>query len=468
MAAEAGLKVWSVTADGTSVNLSSFRQLGCQFGTTYDTTVPKFQHPTTGEDVFVIADPCHMLKLARNALAHLGTIIDNEGEKIQWEYFQQLYILQEQKGLKMGNKLTSNHVKFEKHKMNVRLAAQTLSSSVADAMEFLDIGMKNPKFQNSNGTVKFTRTIDRLFDMLNSRSPSGKGYKQPLRLSNKNTYENILKTTANYLLQLRTDSATPQQLATHRRKTFIIGFVATIKSTIEMADQMFSKPDDPFKYLLTYKFSQDHIELLFSCIRQKGGWNNNPNSLQIKYALRQLLMRNAVTASKNANCTNFEDKKTTTIIPILHKRKHRSPLKEMFAQDQNADNPEALNSQEKAEENFMFEQLDKDNHSDFISNVLFYIGGFIVSKLVKKLTCQSCKECLVGAITSVVKASEDHDYCGTSTYSEVSSASAFTLFINNGGLRIPSKSVFTTIELCEHTSDCMSARKATVSATRKS
>ena len=90
--------------------------------------------------------------------------------------------------------------------MNVRLAAQTLSSSVADAIEFLDIGMKNPKFQNSSGTVKFTRTIDRLFDMLNSRSPIGKGYRQPLRQSNKNVYEEILKTTANHLLQLKTDS----------------------------------------------------------------------------------------------------------------------------------------------------------------------------------------------------------------------------------------------------------------------
>ena len=40
---------------------------------------------------------------------------------------------------------------------------------------------------------------------------------------------------------------------------------------------MFSGIDQPFKYLLTYKFSQDHIELLFSCIRAKGGWNNNPN-----------------------------------------------------------------------------------------------------------------------------------------------------------------------------------------------
>jgi hypothetical protein len=80
---------------------------------------------------------------------------------------------------------------------------------------------------------------------------------------------------------------------------------------------------------------------------------------------------------------------------------------------------------------------------------LFYIGGFIVSKLVKKLTCQACKECLVGEVTPVMKAS-DHDYCGPSTYSQVSSASAFTLFVNNGGLRIPSKSVYTTIEHCEH------------------
>ena len=444
MAAEAGLKVWSVTADGTAVNLSTFQQLGCKFGSSYDTIISKFKHPTAAEDVFVIADPCHMLKLSRNALAHLGTIIDNEGEKIQWEHFQQLHILQEQKGLKMGNKITANHIKFEKHKMNVRLAAQTLSSSVADAIEFLDICMKNPKFKESSGTVKFTRTIDRLFDMLNSRSPIAKGYKQPLRASNKNAYEEFFKTTANYLLQLKTDSDTPQQLATHRRKTFIIGFVVTIKSTMEMTDQMFSKSGNPFKYLLTYKFSQDHIELLFSCIRSKGGWNNNPNCLQLKYALRQLLMKNAVTASKNANCDDFQDKKSTTVIPILHQRKHRSPLKELSNQDEKAESEE-----EKAEENFMFEQLCQDSHCDFISNVLFYIGGFIASKLVKKLTCESCQKCLVGEITSIIQAA-DHDYCRSSLYSEVSSASAFTLFVNNGGLRIPSKSVFTTIELCEH------------------
>jgi pyruvate carboxylase len=85
-----------------------------------------------------------------------------------------------EEGLNLGNKLTTNHLKFEKHKMTVRLAAQTLSSSVANAIDFLDKSARLPNFSESNGTVKFIRTIDRLFDMLNSRNPLAKGFKAPL------------------------------------------------------------------------------------------------------------------------------------------------------------------------------------------------------------------------------------------------------------------------------------------------
>ena len=224
MAAEAGLKVWSVTADGTAVNLNTFQQLGCQFGTTYNSMVTKFKHPTTEEDVYAILDPCHMLKLARNALAKLVFFTDNNNEQVKWEHFQHLQRLQEKEGLKLGNKLSSNHLNFEKHKMNVSLAAQTLSSSVADAIDFLNISMKLPEFQDSSGTVKFVRTVDRLFDMLNSRNPLGKGYKKPLNLATKDTWEEILKSTASYLLSLKTNSPQSneqQLLVTHRRKTFV-------------------------------------------------------------------------------------------------------------------------------------------------------------------------------------------------------------------------------------------------------
>ena len=322
-AAKAGLKVWSVTADGTAVNLRTFELLRCNFDGSYDKMTTSIIHPTTGENVFIILDPCHMLKLARNALAHLGTIVDGDGNLIRWQHIEELQKLQEVKGLNLGNKLSSNHLKFQKHKMNVRLAAQTLSSSVANAIEFLDKSSQLPTFCDSHGTVKFICTIDRVFDMLNSRNPIAKGFKTPLRPNSKDTWEEIFMSTANYLLALKTHTpeGTGQLLSTSQRKTFVIGFVACIKSTISMATEMFSLSTNPFKYLLTYKFSQDHVELLFSCIRSRGGWNNNPKVLQFKYAIRKMLMLDAITASKYANCVDFTG--CHDIIPIFHMRKHR-------------------------------------------------------------------------------------------------------------------------------------------------
>lgn len=35
---------------------------------------------------------------------------------------------------------------------------------------------------------------------------------------------------------------------------------------------------DILKYIPCYKFSQDHLELLFGCIRAHGGCNNNPTA----------------------------------------------------------------------------------------------------------------------------------------------------------------------------------------------
>ena len=191
--------------------------------------------------------------------------------------------------------------------MNVRLAAQTLSSSVANATEFLDKSAHLPMFCDSQGTLKFIRTIDRLFDRLNSRNPIAKGFKAPFRPNSKDPWEEIFMSTANYLLSLEihTPEGTSHLLSTSQHKTFVIGFMACIKSTISMATQMFSLPTNPFEYLLTYKFSQDHVELLFSCIRARGGWNKNPNVLQFKYAIQKMLMRNAIAASKSANCVDF-------------------------------------------------------------------------------------------------------------------------------------------------------------------
>ncbi len=75
--------------------------------------------------------------------------------------------------------------------MKVNLAAQTLSSSVADAIEYCTNTLKLPQFQGSEATVQFIRTFDHLFDVLNSHNPCAKGYKAALRKSNKETWEAI-------------------------------------------------------------------------------------------------------------------------------------------------------------------------------------------------------------------------------------------------------------------------------------
>ena len=78
-AASANLEVWSVTADGTAVNISTFEILGCKFSSNCESIKSSFKNPKTNEDVFVILDPCHMTKLARNATADMGLFIDEDG-----------------------------------------------------------------------------------------------------------------------------------------------------------------------------------------------------------------------------------------------------------------------------------------------------------------------------------------------------------------------------------------------------
>ena len=63
--------------------------------------------------------------------------------------------------------------------MSVKLAAQTLSVSVADAIQFLSES-KVDGFEGSEATVIFIRTINRLFEIFNTRNLFVYGYKKPL------------------------------------------------------------------------------------------------------------------------------------------------------------------------------------------------------------------------------------------------------------------------------------------------
>ena len=87
--------------------------------------------------------------------------------------------------------------------MNVSMAAQTLSSSVADAIEFLSFGMQMNEFDGSYGTVKFICKIDMAFDMFNSRNPCDTGVKKPVTNNNLDTWQKEALSLANFIFELK-------------------------------------------------------------------------------------------------------------------------------------------------------------------------------------------------------------------------------------------------------------------------
>ncbi|KAF8789068.1 DNA transposase THAP9 like protein [Argiope bruennichi] len=148
--------------------------------------------------------------------------------------------------------------------MKVRLAAQTLSNSVADALEYCEKNLKHPDFQGAEATAKFLRFFNDIFDLFNSRNLLGRGFKRPLSLNTEAEFSIFVEKAELYIEELKTAPNGPPILESNRRTGFL-GF------------------------LMTYKFSQDHLEMFFSAIRSKGGYNNNHTCKQFQAAYLRLL-----------------------------------------------------------------------------------------------------------------------------------------------------------------------------------
>jgi len=418
---DSGLNVCSVTCDGAYTNFSSLKILGCEFGSSYDDIKCWFEHPISKTKVFFIPDACHMLKLARNTLAN-NFVLESEKGFIRWDHIKQLFNVQKEVVLKLGNKLSMAHIAWFNNKMKVKYAAQTLSSSTADSLQYLQ-STHFPNFENVEATIEYCRTIDRIFDFLNSKSKFSKGFKSPIFSNNILKLEEMIVPLIKYLFTLKFKDSL---LYTSNKKTFILGFAIAVKSVLSLSKQLFSQHTN-FNYILTYKFSQDHLELLFGRIRQRFGSNNNPNVFQFKTAIKQILMKNSIKCQSNFNCNTFDDEPIGSLFEYKwSKKKKEIDYDKEVVIDEIDDialkKVELLNTYDSSHN---ICQLQDAKH-----NILYYIAGYIVKKI--DLDCFSCTN-------SLYKKPNEHDYCKENYYSK------FVNLKNRGGLISASKSVFLII-----------------------
>ena len=251
MCLDHNIDVQALTMDGTSTNFSAMRKFGCHFSGGIEKMTGKFNYGKFNHPIYFIPDAAHMLKLARNALADLDYFVDGDGRKIEWRFIAKLHDIQMKEGMRFGNKIAMKHVLFERNKMSVKLAAQVLSSSVADAIDFMR-EWQDPAFEDSEGTSNFIRIIDRLFDLLNSRNSLAKGFKKPLRLAEKEQWLAVIDESIAYLYGLKDELGLP--LLSHRKNTFVKGLIVAAKRVKELALFLLTREVLPFKYVLTYNF----------------------------------------------------------------------------------------------------------------------------------------------------------------------------------------------------------------------
>jgi hypothetical protein len=152
--------------------------------------------------------------------------------------------------------------------------------------------------------------------------------------------------------------------------------------------------------------SQEHLELSFSSIRSKGGFNNNPSAKQFIAIFKCLLVHHKLT-HLNSNCA---DDITTPILNVNSKRL-RTTQENYYGFCSN-------------------EEIDcRDiSFSPYIDNIIEYIAGFVVRKVANRMSYAICK---------------------TALYGEENSVESLISYKNRGGLKYPSKTIFSISKTAE-------------------
>lgn len=245
---------------------------------------------------------------------------------------------------------------------------------MADAIDFCRQQLNLEEFKDSEATSKFIRVIDRLFDIFNSRNPFSGGFKAPFKSSNESWIKDFFIFAESYLSNL--SDLQGRKLVYSPRKTAFLGFIMNIHSFVHLFDTLV-KPEK-LKYLLTYKFSQDHLELFFCALRGRLGGNNNPTAREFKHAYKRLLLHHEIRGDKG-NCLVQDETsiltfpKTTKTVPQNENELHQKY-------------------------DLVVEHSDHDYCaisnvpivSEFQNAIIEYIGGFVVQMASKSLKCDKC------------------------------------------------------------------------------
>lgn len=308
-----GVQIKVITFDGYATNIPMCEMLGADLQEHSPDFHTFFVNPYNNEKVFIMLDPCHMIKLVRNTLANKGTLYNED--KIEWRYLVALTQFSKSHNFQT-HKMNKKHLQWVRNQMNVRLAVQTMSNSVAQSLQVL-MEEGHPDFAGAGPTIEFVRLMNCLFDVFNTKSLLDKNiFKKALHSENKRIVFDFLEKSLRYLKGLKISQIDKKgklkvvPILKSRNKVGFRGFLIDIHSLM----QFYIENVEEKNAIVTYSLLQDFIEMFFGRIRSSNGHNNNPNIQQFKGAYRKLLCNIKIAAPSHGNCRIFGE-----ILPDGHK-----------------------------------------------------------------------------------------------------------------------------------------------------
>ncbi|XP_064468794.1 uncharacterized protein LOC135383104 [Ornithodoros turicata] len=137
--------------------------------------------------------------------------------------------------------------------MNVKLAVQLFSESVATSMEFYSTRQECTKLHDCEGTVSFTRMLNTLYDCLNIQRAEDVAKAGPGQLNVIKESITWLEDWCNYRKTLN-----EQQQACFLSRQTCAALRITLKSTVDLVESLRACG---YKYVLTGKLGQDPLEV---------------------------------------------------------------------------------------------------------------------------------------------------------------------------------------------------------------
>ena len=116
--------ITGITMDGPAVNLKLCELIGCDFSLDTLKTSSNLIN-CINIPILVFIDACHCIKNTRNTIGDLKTLVNGQGQLIDWKYFCILNDIQYELGLHLANRLRQKHIDYSTNKMKVKLATQT-------------------------------------------------------------------------------------------------------------------------------------------------------------------------------------------------------------------------------------------------------------------------------------------------------------------------------------------------------